>query len=193
VKKLPEVVVVTGTPGTGKTAISKALAKSNRADYLNLTTYVSKHKLYRGLDRARRTKIVDLTRTRISLRKTLTGRRRMIVIDSHIPEVIVPKQLVRRVFVLRCHPRVLESRLRAKKWRPNKIRENVLAEIVDSCLTSAVEYYGLSKVVQLDTSSGSVTHCVELARRFMREKPRVQARFDWFTKLEKGMLDRYLK
>jgi adenylate kinase len=190
---LGEVIVVTGTPGTGKTAFSRALAKSIGAGYVNLTQYVSKHKLYSAIDRKRRTKIVNVVRTRTSLGKALAGERGAFVVDSHIPEGIIPKAMVRRVFVLRCHPKVLEARLKAKKWNPNKIRENVLAEIVDSCLTSAVRYYGWRKVIQLDTSSRSMRGCVASAQTSLRRITR-RARFDWLTKLEKqGLLDRYLK
>jgi adenylate kinase len=191
---LGEVIVVTGTPGTGKTAFSRALAKSIGAGYVNLTQYVSKHKLYSAIDRKRRTKIVNVVRTRTSLGKALAGERGAFVVDSHIPEGIIPKVMVRRVFVLRCHPKVLEARLKAKKWNPNKIRENVLAEIVDSCLTSAVRYYGWRKVIQLDTSSRSMRGCVASAQTSMRRRLTRRARFDWLTKLEKqGLLDRYLK
>lgn len=189
-----EVIIVTGTPGTGKTTFSKALAKSIGAGYLNLTQYVSKHRLYSGIDRTRQTKIVNLARTRTSLRKELARKRGAFIVDSHIPEGIVPKQIVQRVFVLRCHPKILETRLRAKKWKPNKIRENVLSEIVDSCLTSAVKYYGWGKVIQLDTSSGNMRRCVALAEKSMRGRLPIRVRFDWLVKLEKqGLLDRYLK
>jgi len=186
--------VVTGTPGTGKTTFSKALAKSIGAGYLNLTQYVSQNKLYARIDPTRHTKVVNVARTRNSLRKALAGKRGSLVVDSHIPEGIVPRQLVRRVFVLRCHPKVLESRLRAKNWKPNKIRENVLSEILDSCLTSAVRYYGWRKVVQLNTSSGSMRRFIASAQRSLRGKLKRRARFDWLKELDKqGLLDRYLR
>ncbi len=191
---LVEVVVVTGTPGTGKTTFSQALAKSMGASYLNLNSYLSEHRLFSGIDRSRRTKIVNVAKARTSLRRALAKTREAVVIDSHVPEGIIPKRMVGRAFVLRCHPKILEARLRAKNWKRNKIRENVLAEIVDSCLISAVKYFGWRKVIQLDTSSGNVKRCVALARRSMQRKPSRRIRFDWLTKLERqGLLDRYLK
>ncbi len=189
-----EIIVVTGTPGTGKTAFSQALAKSIGADYLNLTDYVSKYRLYSGTDRSRRTKIVNVAKARKSLGRVLMKKREALVVDSHISEGIIPKRTVRRAFVLRCHPKVLEARLRAKKWKRNKIRENVLAEIIDSCLVSAVKYYGRRKVVQVDTSSGNMQRCVALAKTSMHGKSPRKISFDWLTKLERqGLLDRYLK
>jgi adenylate kinase len=190
---LGRVIIVSGTPGTGKTALASALAKVIGADYVNLTQYVSRHKLYSGIDGQRGTKIIDMVRTRTRL-KTELGAMSALVLDTHIPDEIVPKAMVKRVLVLRCHPRVLEDRLRAKKWRADKIRENVLAEIVDSCLNDAVKHYGWRKVIQFDTSSVNMQGCIALAKRSIMGRPVKRIKIDWLTELEKeGLLDRYLK
>jgi len=190
---LSNVVIVTGTPGTGKTTISKTLAKAIGARYINLTQFVSSRRLYSAIDRERRTKIVDAARTRSSLTKELRIISGPVVIDTHAPEGVIPEQMVRRVFVLRCHPKVLEARLRAKKWAVNKIRENVLAEVVDSCLTAAVKQYGWRKVMQLDTSRGNVRRAVGILKSSVLEKPSRRITIDWLARLEKeGLLDRYL-
>jgi adenylate kinase len=192
--KLRNVVVVTGTPGTGKTILSRALTKALGARYINLTQFVSRRKLYSDIDRKRQTKIVDVTRTRSSLTSEVGTTNRLVVVDTHIVEGIVPGGRVRQVIVLRCHPKVLEARLRAKKWKANKIRENVLAEIVDSCLTAAVKHYGWRRVVQLDTSRGSVRRSVGMIRRAILGKPDRRININWLASLEKeGLLDRYLK
>lgn len=137
---------------------------------------------------------MDVAKTRISLEGELKAMRGPVVVDTHIPDGIVPKRMVRQVFVLRCHPRVLEGRLRAKRWKFNKIRENVLAEILDSCLTAAVKHYGWRKVIQLDTSSRDMRGCVVLAKKSILGKPTRRIKIDWLAKLEKeGSLDLYLK
>lgn len=189
------VAVITGTPGTGKTTIAKQLAMAIDAEYLSLTQYVKKHRLYRGLDRQRRTKIVDLARTRRNLEGVLLGVKGFVVVDGHVSEAIVPAHLAKLVIVLRCHPKILETRLRAKKWAANKIRENVLAEILDSCLMAAVGYYGEQKVMQIDTSQKSVRKCLALAESaLVGKRPMRRIKVDWLARIEKeGLLDRYLK
>lgn len=188
-------VIVTGTPGTGKTTFSKRLASELGADYISLAQYVSKCRLYLGVDRKRRSKIIDVARTRASLSDALSRSREHVVLDTHVPDGILPKKMVKRVFVLRCHPRILEARLVAKKWKAAKVRENVLAEVLDSCLILAVKYYGWRKVTQLDTSRASVGRCIALAKRALgRRPPMRRIVVDWLTKLEKeGLLERYLK
>jgi len=192
---LGRVIIVTGTPGTGKTTFARALAKAIGAHYLNLTQYVSKHKLYSGIDQERRTKIIDAARTRTSLKRKLRAIHGPVVVDTLMPDEIFPKEIVSQVFVLRCHPKILERRLRAKKWRINKMRENVLAEIIDSCLIEAVKRYGSRKVIQLDTTHASVKKITASAERSIMGKPlKSRIKIDWLTKLEKeGMLERYLK
>ena len=176
-------VVVTGTPGTGKTTISKKLAKEIQADYLSLNRFVISKKLQAGFDRGRQTGIVDLRRTRVHLRRLLTERAGSTIVDTHIADA-VPREMTMKVIVLRCRPEVLEARLRKKGWREGKIRENVLAEIIDSCYTIAVHYYGARKVNQLDTSRGGVRKCVGLITRILRGLSTGNIRIDWIGTLE---------
>jgi len=177
-------VVVTGTPGTGKTTISKQLADQIGATYLPLTQLVIDKRLHEAIDRRRRTRIVNLRRTRAFLAKSLSTERKLLVIDSHIPDAI-PREYVRNILVLRCHPRILEARLRRKGWGPQKIRENVLAEILDSCYVVATSYYGPRRIAQLETSGSSVRKCLARAKRIVMKKPYGTVRVDWISVLSR--------
>ena len=189
----PCAFVITGTPGTGKTAVSKSLADQIGANYLSLTQLVVDKGLEAATDRHRRTKVVDLERTRAFLRKFLSNRKIMTVVDTHVPDA-VPREYVRKVIVLRCHPRVLEARLRRKRWRGSKIRENLLAEILDSCYVTAVHYHGSGKTSQLDTSRASVSRCVSHAKRVLMIQAAGKVRVDWIDVLNREHdLDKYLR
>jgi adenylate kinase len=186
--------MVTGTPGTGKTTFAQALAKSIGAEYIHLTKYISKNKLFSAIDEERKSKIVDIRRIRESLRQRLASKQGLAVIDTHIPDGVVPKGIVKQVIVLRCHPRILEARLKAKRWSPNKIRENVLSEILDSCLTTAIQYYGRTRIIQLDTSTASISRNLAAAKKTLGNKAGIEIKIDWITRLEQEhSLDRYLK
>lgn len=123
---MKKVIIVTGTPGTGKTTISRRLAEEIGARYIPLTQHVSSLRLYSRVDSRRNSKVIDLRRTRAELRRILAKDDETIVVDSHVPDVVAPKRLVQRVIVLRCHPKLLESRLRAKNWNRRKVQENLL-------------------------------------------------------------------
>lgn len=184
-------IVITGTPGTGKTTISKAIAKSIHADYLSLTRFVTAKGLYSGIDRERGSKIVDIERTRKSLRSLIS--RGDMIVDTHVADSI-PRERTRKVIVLRCHPKVLESRLRKKGWSANKVRENVLAEMLDACYMIAISYYGAKKVCQLDTSRGRLEKCVALAKKILLQPASESVTINWIATLkrERG-LERFLE
>jgi adenylate kinase len=187
-------IIVTGTPGTGKTTFSKKLAREIGADYVPLTQFISDRGLYTKFDLERKSRVVNLARVKTSLNRLLSKTTHGILVDTHIPAEIVTKNSVKLVFVLRCDPRILEKRLRRKKWKPSKVRENVLAEILDACLIDSVKWYGWRRVVQLDTSETSAGKCVAAAKRILRHKVRRERKIDWITILGKdGSLARYLE
>jgi adenylate kinase len=178
------VFVITGTPGTGKTTISTRVAKKMSADRLSVTELIRKHQLQAGFDYKRRTRIVDLRKTRAKLRRLLKGGAGVVILDTHLPDA-VPKDVVKKVIVLRCDPRILKSRLQAKGWNARKVRENVLAEILDSCLMAALGYYGARRIIQLDTSNSSVSACVTSTKNALLRRSAKTTRIDWISTLER--------
>jgi len=55
-----KIICITGTPGTGKTTLSKKLAKELNYHYIDVNKIIKKYKLSEGYDRKRKTKIVDV-------------------------------------------------------------------------------------------------------------------------------------
>jgi len=55
-----KVIIVTGTPGTGKTALSRKLAKKLNFHYLDVNKIIKKYKVSEGYDKKRKTKVVDI-------------------------------------------------------------------------------------------------------------------------------------
>ena len=185
-------LVVTGTPGTGKTAIAKSLARQIHANYLSLTALVKDERLYTMVDPQRQTRVVDMRRTREWLRKSLKWSKALTVLDTHLSDV-APRGCVGKVIVLRCHPRVLEKRLRSRGWKRVKVRENVLAEILDSCYILASKYYGPGRVFQVDTSRTGLRNSVKECKAILGERCRVGCMIDWISVLDhERILTRYL-
>jgi len=178
------VVVITGTPGTGKTTFSKALADRIGANYLSLTQLVVRNHLHAATDPYRRSKIIDLERTRAFLTNFLSDRDKPTVVDTHVPDA-VPRLLVSKAIVLRSHPKVLERRLHRKGWSARKIRENVLAEILDACYSVAYCYYGAKKVAQIDTSRGGVSTCVSQGEAVLTKEVPERVVVDWIGTLKR--------
>ncbi len=55
-----KVMIVTGTPGTGKTTIAKRMAKKYKAEYIDVNVVIKEHKLRESYDKKRKSYVVDI-------------------------------------------------------------------------------------------------------------------------------------
>jgi len=186
-------IVVTGTPGVGKTKFSRALAKKLGGVHIDLGLLATREKLTIGFDRLRRTHIVDARRMARALKELLANLSGDVVLDGHFAADVVPSELLDIVFVLRCNPEKLKKRLRLREVPERKIAENVRAEILDVCLWDAVNKFGLERVCEIDVSMMKTAAAVAQAVRVLenRAKKRVGI-VDWLGLLEKqGLVGKY--
>ena len=138
--KKPTVSIVTGTPGTGKTTIAKALAKKEKAVYIDVNAIIKKEKLHEKYDRKLKTRIIDikkLNKRLIKLIKEYKKKKQAIVIDSHLSHYLPPKY-IDRCIVTKCELKTLKKRLEKRKYSKKKVQENMHAEIFDVCLIEAI-------------------------------------------------------
>ncbi|MBU0536259.1 MAG: AAA family ATPase [Nanoarchaeota archaeon] len=144
------IVIVTGTPGTGKTTLAKKLARKHKYEYIDVNEVVRKNKLSEGYDRKRKTKIVDekrLAKVLENVIKQARKEKRRLIIDSHMSHYISPN-LVDLCIVTRCSLKKLASRLKKKGYHKAKIDENMECEIMDIILEEAKHAGHKIKVVE---------------------------------------------
>jgi len=151
------VICVTGSSGTGKTNIAKALARKLRYKYVDVNKIIKykhlRHKYIKKLD----TYEIDDA----ELNKILTSiikKNQNIVIDSHLSHYL-PKKYVDYCVVCRCDLRVLKKRLEKRKYPYDKIRENLDSEIFDVCFIEAFEKG--HKVIAIETGRKDINGCVD--------------------------------
>jgi adenylate kinase len=150
---LDNIIVVTGTPGVGKTALAKRLARKTQSDYLNLGEHVRKKRLYRRFDRATRSYIIDERRLHKSLVRFLKAHdRKNLVIETHWLGRFMPKRRGMVAVVIRLDPVILSKRLLARKWPRRKVWENVEAELIDLSLYESLRFLGAKRVYQIDVT-----------------------------------------
>ena len=167
-----KVICISGTPGTGKTFLSKKLAKRLNFYYIDINKVISKYKLSEGFDRKRRTKIIDINKLnkalikeintakkhingkfnkKIQIKPTKTKKYPGIIIDSHLSHYL-PKKYVDFCIITKCDIKELNKRLRKKNFNKEKIKENLEAEIFDICCSEARERK--HKIITIDTTKG---------------------------------------
>jgi len=126
-------IIVTGTPGTGKTTLAKALAKRFSLKYVDVSAMV-KDGLSEGYDKEKDCEIVDTGK----LADVLGRLDEKSVIDSHLSHYM-KKEDVGVCFVCKCDIRELKKRLEERGYSETKARENLDSEIFDICATEARE------------------------------------------------------
>jgi adenylate kinase len=130
---------ITGTPGTGKSAVADVLAtRGHRVMHLGATVepYVI------GKDPDRGTDIVDHEAWAAAF-PPVDG-----IVEGHLAHFLPCD----RVVVLRCRPDILVARLRSRGYPEAKYRENAEAEALDVILVETLEQHPEGTVRELDTT-----------------------------------------
>jgi len=163
-------VALTGTPGTGKSTVAAELARRGYTVVL-LDRFAEEHKLISGFDAARGTKEVDVE----ALDRELRVPAKVGFLVAHYAH----RLSVNLAIVLRCHPKVLADRLRARGWPDAKVRENVEAEAIDVITQEAVAR--LPFVYEIDTTSSTPEATATAALDILQGKVqgREPGRLDW--------------
>jgi adenylate kinase len=153
-------IVITGTPGTGKSAIAKKLAAQLGLELIDLKEIVRERKLSAG-----RQHEVDLRKLAAALR--FLRAKRDYVAEGHLAcELELPADFI---FVLRTEPRVLRRRLLKRGYGERKLGDNIAAELLDYCTQRVGQEYR-KKPLELDTSHRSAASSVRAIVRAIRQK-----------------------
>lgn len=185
------IIAITGTPGTGKSTLSKKLVGHlNILDSLNqgvekhlqsgiitnnqkpiswinydVTSLIKENKLYSELD-VDGTLIVDVSKLKnFLIKKIHNDLEKNIIIDSFFSHEL-PSSLVDICIVCTCDISQLNQRLFKRNYSSKKIRENLDVEILDQCGQEAKE--NNHHVIYYDSSkdnfSDFLSHLITILR-----------------------------
>jgi adenylate kinase len=146
---------ITGTPGTGKSAVADALAVRGYP-VIHLADTVKGYGI--GRDRERDTLVIDEDRWAREF-TPVEG-----FVEGHLAHLLPCD----RVVVLRCRPDLLLARLRSRGYGEEKCRENAEAEALDVCLIETLERHPPEHVLELDTTGLPPEKVADLIEDFYR-------------------------
>ncbi|KAI9797534.1 MAG: factor activating pos9 [Piccolia ochrophora] len=134
-------IIVTGTPGVGKSSHAELLSSNTGLKLVSVNRVVTDRECHEGWDEQHQSWILlD------SLEEEVP--RGGCIIDWHACEVF-PKSWIDLVVVLRADSTILYDRLTSRHYTPEKLGENIDAEIMQVILEEARESYDEELIVEL--------------------------------------------
>ncbi|GBE18953.1 putative kinase [archaeon BMS3Abin16] len=164
------VLLLTGTPGTGKTSVAGELTKHG-FKVIHLNEAVGDDYLYLEGD----CKVVDPLALAEKIRPIVEVDS---IIEGHLAHLLGIKG---GVIVLRTAPEELRSRLRGKGFSEAKAGENVEAEALDVVLIEAMDLY--DHVFEVDTTGRTAVETAEDVLKILGGKTKEYApgRISWLN------------
>lgn len=146
------IIIITGTPGTGKTSVTNHLRKKIDAEFISINSLLEDYDLNLGTDEIRGYKIVDTEKMIPIVDNIRENTSKNVIFEGHLAQDYPNADIV---IVLRCNPEILRERLNTRDWKKEKIDENVSAEILGVCTSESYETY-CEKVQEIDSSNRSI-------------------------------------
>jgi adenylate kinase len=154
--KSPRIILLSGTPGTGKTSVAQELFSQFQYRFISAGQVVLEENLYGAEDVARDTKVVDNDNTFFAHKlETLSED---LIFECHYADMLDHPQISLGI-ILRCHPTVLETRLKSRGYSDQKLRENGEAELLGASSSYMLEKQDLVKgntLFEIDTTHISI-------------------------------------
>ncbi len=134
-------LLLTGTPGTGKTQVADVLAELTGFALIGVNDVVGDDYLYIEGE----SKVVDLELLSKKINGTLHGDS---IIEGHLAHYLLEIKGI--VIVLRTKPSELRKRLEKRGFSRGKVEENLEAEALDVILIESMELH--DEVYEIDTT-----------------------------------------
>jgi len=160
------VIIITGTPGTGKSSVAKALKQKLGKKWLlvNDREFCKKQGIGK-LDRKSGEIEVPLKAFQKMLLAFIKERQKKgfsIILEGHLLcEIKLPANLV---VLLKCEPKLLEKRLLERKYSQLKALDNVFCEMIEYCKGKVLENFPEKSVLE----PGNGKSIKEIAERILK-------------------------
>ncbi|KAL8914099.1 MAG: hypothetical protein Q9171_001215 [Xanthocarpia ochracea] len=165
-------IIVTGTPGVGKTTLCESLIGTIDLKHLAINKVAKERECYDGWDEATKSWIVDEDKILDAIEDEL--QQGGYLIDWHACDLF-PTSWIDLVIVLRSDSATLYDRLKARNYGEGKLQENMDAEIMEVLLEEAREAFEAEMVVELKSNcvedvEGNVARIESWVERWMGER-----------------------
>ncbi|MDD3159349.1 MAG: AAA family ATPase [Candidatus ainarchaeum sp.] len=141
-------ILLTGTPGTGKTTISSLLAKKFHLKVINEKDFA----LSNAIGKFNQENELEIPLKKFeSIANTYLKSNKNIIFEGHT--LCEMKLNVDFVILLKTDPEELESRLENRNYSFEKIMDNVFCEGIDYCKKHLLKHYNKNKIIEINSKS----------------------------------------
>jgi len=183
-------LIVSGTPGTGKTTVSQNLLNNFKSKVISLNELAISEKLIIKYDMERETSVINEKKLVRHIIKLIEHYNKLdleyLIIESHFSD-IVPSQYINYVIILRCDPDELCVRLKERGYKKEKIRENVQSEILGNSANYFLNKQLNKPILEIDTTNNSIDVITKTITKILTGMVDVNeyiiGKIDWLEKL----------
>ena len=143
-------ILITGTPGTGKTTTADLLAELSGLRHINVSQLIGAQGLHDGRDEQYDCWIMNDDKLCDALEPIVS--QGGCIVEFHCSDVF-PERWFQLVLVLRADNTILYNRLEARGYSVMKLRENVECEIMRVILDETLAAYDSNIVHELPSNS----------------------------------------
>jgi len=143
-------ILITGTPGVGKTTLSKEIAQATGLNYFNISELAKENNFYLNYDAELDSYELDEDQVIDEIDETMKEGGNLV--DYHGCDFF-PERWFDIIFVLRTNNTSLYERLEKRSYSQRKIQENVQCEIFQTILDEAKESYNPDIVIELSSNT----------------------------------------
>ena len=135
-------ILITGSPGTGKSKLAKWLGKKLKHKVIDEKEFAVAHGLGKFDDDEF---VIPMKKLQAALKKELKERKKVILEGHTLCEIKLPVDLC---IVLEVDPELLEERLKQRNYSELKIQDNVFCEGIEYCKKHAKRNYRKVEIVK---------------------------------------------
>ena len=188
-------IIVTGTPGVGKSTVSMNLSLKLAVRHLDISKIAKEFDVIDRFDNERNTAIVNLNRLTNLLIEKIESSSTDVIVDGHLAPHIIPNHLVTVAIILRRNPQQIEEELKNRGYSDKKVKENVRCEILDVCLFDCINKYGKEKCHEIDITDEKMDFIIDQLEKVIKGLvPKKVGIIDWLELVNKeNKLNYYFK
>ena len=184
------IIVISGTPGTGKTSISKEISNIINAKVISLNELAISENLTREYDELRDTYIINEAKIKKRLKNSIKKFKKesvnYLIIESHLAD-ITPNKFIDYAVILRCAPDELYNRLELRGYKKEKIIENVQSEILGTCENFLINKKLRKPIIEIDTTNDKFSEIAKILVNIITGKKDCNnfriGKVDWLERL----------